>query len=215
MPRVNEVTPMPKLSNKFSCLCWLLLLFSLNGCMTTPPGDATLQTGQADVPPAAAKEFAQALAMLKSGQRAVALKLFQHLAQNYPQLAGVQVNIGIIDLQNNKTDEAIAALKRASQLNPANAVAYQHLGIAYRRNGQFSEARDAYLQALKLKPDYANAHLNLAILYDIYLQQLDKALVHYKQYQHLSKVEDKQVVKWVIDLERRIDAKKPKRQGES
>jgi len=204
---------MPKPSSKRYSLVWLLLLFSLSGCMTTPATDATLQSGQADVPPAAAREFAQALAMLKSGQRTIALSLFQHLAQRYPQLAGAQVNIGIIDLQNNKNDEAITALKRATQLNPANAVAYQHLGIAYRRKGQFTEAKDAYLQALKLNPDYANAHLNLAILYDIYLQQLNKALVHYQQYQRLTNVKDKLVVKWMIDLERRIHAMKSKTQG--
>lgn len=203
MPSQNEVILMPKLSSKFYNLILAFCFISLSACMTTP-SDTTTQGSQTNVPAAARTEFAQALAMLKSGQKAVALQLFQHLAQNYPQLAGVQVNIGIIELQNNKTDDAITALKRAVQLNPNNASAYQNLGIAYRRKGRFTEAEKAYLHALKLNPDYANAHLNLAILYDIYMQKLDKALFHYQQYQRLSTVKDKQVSNWVIDLKRRI-----------
>ena len=215
MPRVKEVMPMPKLYNSLFVMFWVLLSLSLHGCATSSQTGGTLQISQADVPPEAKTEFAQALAMLKSGQRAIALKLFQHMAQRYPLLAGVQVNIGIIDLQDNKTDAAISALKHAIKLNPADASAHDHLGIAYRRNGQFNAAKESYLLALKINPDYANAHLNLAILYDIYLQQLDKALQQYQQYQRLSKVKDKQVAGWLIDLKRRIHDSKPKPQGGS
>ena len=214
MPRAKEAIPMLKLYIKIFAFTGILLLV-LQGCMTTPLTEGDAQGVQVTAPPEVQAEFTRAVEMLKSGQRGVALQLFQHLAQRYPQLAGVRVNIGIIQLQNNKTKDAIATLKRAIQINPANVSAHHHLGIAYRQAGQFSEAKDSYLQALKLSPDYANAHLNLGILYDIYLQQLDEALEHYKQFQRLSGTEDKQVSKWVIDLERRTAANKPKSQGGS
>lgn len=191
-----------------------LLLLSLSGCTTTSQFDDTLQ-GDINITAEVRTEFAQALAVLKSGQHAIALQLFQQMAQRYPQLAGIQVNIGIIHLHNKKPDAANAAFKRAIQINPANAAAHHHLGIVYRQSGQFAAAKDAYQQALKFNPEYANAHLNLGILYDIYLQQPAQALEHYQQYQRLSKDDDKQINNWLIDVERRANANKPKTQGGS
>lgn len=201
---------MPKPFNNIIAMLWLLFVLALQGCTTTPTTEGEMSATAVNASAEAVAEFKQAVDMLKSGQRGVALQLFQHMAARYPQLAGIQVNIGIIHLQDGKTEEAIAALKRALQINPANAVAQHHLGIAYRQAGKFSAAKDAYLQALKLKPDYANAHLNLGILYDLYLQQLPQALEHYKHYQRLAATEDKQVSKWVIDLERRVAAEQTK-----
>ena len=63
-----------------------------------------------------------------------------------------------------------------------------------------------YLQAIKHKSDYAIAYLNLGILYDLYLQELNDALDHYKQYQTMTNNNDKLVDKWIIDLEHRIKA---------
>ena len=215
MPRANEVITMPKRFNNIIAIIWLMLILALQGCTTVPSSDADVQASAVNAPAEAVAEFNRAVEILKSGQRSVALQLFQQMAVRYPQLAGIQVNIGIIHLQDGKTKDAIAALKHAIQINPANATAYHHLGIAYRQAGQFTAAKDAYLQALKIKPDYANAHLNLGILYDLYLQQLAPALQHYKQYQQLASNEDKQVSKWVVDLERRLAAEQAKAKGGS
>ena len=198
----------------FSVIFWVLML-ALQGCTVTPQSEVEESASQVNVPPEAKAEFTRALEMVKASQHGVALQLFQQLAQRYPQLAGIHVNIGIIHLQNNKTENAIAALKRAVQVNPENASAHHHLGIAYRQTGQFTAAKASYLQALKINSDYANAHLNLAILYDLYLQQLEPALEHYQHFQRLSGTEDKKVANWIIDLTRRIKANKTKQPGGS
>ena len=69
---------------------------------------------------------------------------------------------------------------------------------------KFEEARDNYEKALKIDPNYAYAHLNYGILLDLYLGELDNALDHYQTYQKLAPEEDKEVEKWIVDLERRI-----------
>lgn len=215
MPNLKEVIAMLKPYTSLTATLWLLFVLVLQGCMTAPTIEDDVAVTTIKAPPEAVAEFTRAVDMLKSGQRGVALQLFQHMLTRYPQLAGVHVNIGIIQIQDGKTEDAIATLNRAIQINPANAVAHHHLGIAYRQAGKFNDAKTAYLQALKINPDYANAHLNLGILYDIYLQQLPEALEHYKHYQRLATAEDKQVGKWVIDLERRVTASQPKPQGGS
>lgn len=206
MPRAKEAMLMPKPYIKFLIIFWIVLL-ALQGCSTTPHTEVEASSSQIAVPPEARAEFTRALEMLKSSQPGVALQLFQQLATRYPQLAGVHVNIGIIHLQNNKTTDAISALKRAVQMNPANPSAHHHLGIAFRQAGQFNAAKESYLQALKIKPEYSSAHLNLAILYDLYFQQQELALEHYQQFQQLSTNKDKKVANWIIDLERRVKAK--------
>ena len=77
-----------------------------------------------------------------------------------------------------------------------------------RQRGQFAQARKAYEKALGINAAYASAHLNLGILNDLYLQNLDTALQHYQRYQVLTGDSDKQVAKWIIDLERRVQASK-------
>ena len=86
----------------------------------------------------------------------------------------------------------------------ADAVAYNHLGILQRRKGQFEEALMAYQRAIEIDVKYARAHLNLGILFDLYLQDLEKALAQYRVYQTLTDEQDKQVAGWIVDIERRL-----------
>jgi lipoprotein NlpI len=58
---------------------------------------------------------------------------------------------------------------------------------------------------LDIDPNYAYAHLNYGILLDLYLGELENALAHYQKFQQLTPEEDKEVTKWIVDLERRIE----------
>lgn len=61
-----------------------------------------------------------------------------------------------------RLDEAIAAYRRAIQIDPNLAVAYNNLGIALAQQGRSQEAADAYREAIRLEPNLANAYNNLA-----------------------------------------------------
>ena len=99
-------------------------------------------------------------------------------------------------------------LKRVIADDPTNTVAYNYLGLIYRTNGQFPQSKMMYLQALSINANYANAQLNLGILYDLYLRDLPKALESYQRYQKMLPQEDKDVIKWIADLKRRIETGK-------
>jgi tetratricopeptide (TPR) repeat protein len=72
--------------------------------------------------------------------------------------------LGTVLLQMNRPSEAIAALERAVQLEPANALSHGKLGTALAGVGQIPQALEHLRLAVKLDPNYENAHNNLGTL---------------------------------------------------
>jgi len=62
--------------------------------------------------------------------------------------------------------EAIAAYRKAQELNPAAAGALVNLGTIYYRQRKFAEAEQYYRQAIEADPLYPLAQFNLGNLYD-------------------------------------------------
>ena len=160
------------------------------------------------VNPDAKKKYDDALSAMRASDMEKAKRLLSELVKAYPDLSGPQTNLGILYYRSNEIDLAEKAFEDAIKVNPNSAVSYNHLGIINRNKGNFKQAQDLYEKALKIDPDYAYAHLNLGILLDLYIGDLESALDHYQRYQKLSKEEDKDVDKWIVDLERRIKSKK-------
>ena len=214
--------------NGSSLTLMLLLAVLASGCATTGRSpEATSPSAQkpesrptkiTEEPVSAGLQqvYDQALAHLKAGRNKEAEQALLDLTKRAPELSGPQANLGVLYNRSGRTKEAIEALKRAIQLNPRRAAYYNELGIIYRKEGKFEVARDQYLKALDADSEYAWAHRNLAILYDLYLQDAKKALLHYQRYQQLLPKEDTMVSKWIIDLQRRTrpaDSKTAKEKG--
>jgi tetratricopeptide (TPR) repeat protein len=172
------------------------------GLSSAPAADST------PIPPRAAQQYSQALQMLKSNRRTDAELEFKQLNTAYPQFAGPQLNLGLLYLHDARLPEAEAAFKAALQVAPANPVAGDELGIVERKLGKFTDAEAAYLRAIAAEPNYAPAHLNLGVLYDLYLQEPQKALEQFERYIEISG-ENKQVSGWVIELRKRVGAPAP------
>ena len=92
-------------------------------------------------------------------------------------------------------------------------MALNHIGILERRKGNFENALQAYQRAIEIDAKYARVHLNLGILFDLYLQDLEKALQHYRLYQTLTNDENEQVAGWIVDIERRLQTDGKQTQG--
>jgi tetratricopeptide (TPR) repeat protein len=89
-------------------------------------------------------------------------------------------NLGIALRDQQKLDEAIAAYKKAIELNPKYATAYNNLGIALSDQQKLDEAIAAYKKAIELNPKDATAYNNLGIALSDQ-QKLDEAIAAHKK----------------------------------
>ena len=195
------------MSRRFTKFSLLFLLLGLAACASgpsEPTATGTAAPPPVDIPPEAKTEYAKALSALNGGDDEQAVIYLTGMTRKYPNLPGPFVNLGILYIKKGRYEDAKNALLQATTVKPSDAVAQTHLGIAYRNLGDFKKAEQSYQEAIKLQPNYAYAYLNAGILYDIYLQELPKALQHYEQYKTLNSGSDEVVEKWIIDLKRRV-----------
>lgn len=76
--------------------------------------------------------------------------------------------------------DGLPALRKAVELQPADAMAHSNLGNALKDRGQLAEAVSAYRRALQLKSDLPGIHYNLGLaLFD--LGQAENAIASYRQ----------------------------------
>lgn len=186
-----------------SCSKWwlagLLAMQLLSGCAGLPMRDADEGNAESSLP----ADYQKALALMRSGHYRPAIPVLRKFSETNADLAGPHINLGIAYRQVGDNDAALRALDRAIAINATSPAAHMHRGIVLREQGEFEAAQAAYIQALELQPDYALAHLNIGILHDLYLQQSDRALTHYRHYLELTSEPDKAVEGWIIDLQRR------------
>ena len=159
------------------------------------------------------QDYEQAVAKLKNGASEEALVLLSRLSRDAPDKPNLFTNLGLAHFQLDQADLAEQAFQQAISRNSNDAVAHNHLGILKRRQGQFQDALTEYQRAIDIDAEYARAHLNLGILFDLYLQDLEKALQQYRTYLELSSELNTQVAGWIVDIERRLKSTTTQQQG--
>lgn len=93
----------------------------------------------------------------KAGDYETALALYARLLEESPGDADLHSSRAGALAASGRSDEALAALERAIELDPVNAVAYHNRGLlAERRGDRVAAARD-YRNALSLRPELAEA----------------------------------------------------------
>lgn len=155
------------------------------------------------IPPTAQSAFDNAVVSIKKGKLNAAKETLLLLKANHPNLSGVYLNLALIAKRQGKLDEAKRLFLETTRVNALNYEAFNQLALLHREAGKFKQAETAYQQGLAIWGGNPDIHYNLAILYDLYLNQIDSALEHYKLYQTLIEEPDKQVTVWISALERR------------
>ena len=85
-----------------------------------------------------------------------------------PDFAEAYFRLGNLLAEENRLDEAAAALGQATILDRANAPYWYNFAHTLDRQGQKQQAIDAYRKATDAKPDYAAAYTNLgSVLQDL------------------------------------------------
>ncbi len=162
---------------------------------------AAATPAEAEAAPPAPVTYADALTALKGKQWTVAEPILAAAARANAQLAGPQVNLGIVYARTNRRAEAIAAFNKALSINPKVALAQNWLGLIARESNDLPRAEAAYKQALAIDPGYAPAQFNLAILYDQFLKRPADALAAYRQYETLSGRKDLRTTVWIAEMQ--------------
>ena len=81
-----------------------------------------------------------------------------------PERADWHSNLGIVLQDRLELDGAVAAYRRAIELDPSHANAHSNLGVVLRAKGEVAEAEAAYRAAIALDPRHSNAYQNLGVL---------------------------------------------------
>lgn len=196
----------------------LALALALGGCgalgerrdQAQPPPEPT----EAPEAPAADRgdvkaRFAEALTLARRNRSAEALAAFTALEQDFPEHAGIPLNIGLLHLHAGRIEPAIGALSRAERIAPDKPEVHNALGVAYWRSGQTERARAAFERAIAARPDYADAHFNLGMLLEEAFGDDQGALAHYRRYLSLIDGEDLRVHAWIAAIEARSRPQQP------
>ena len=192
----------------------LVLALTLAGCAGAPPpapppsdpGPAAAQVPAAPPSTAAQMHFDAALNLMRRGLDEEAATSFFAMSRAYPDFTAPLLNLAILRAKAGRTSEAESALLQALERDPRNVLACNMLGVLYRDAGRFEEARQAYERALAIDSSAADTHRNLGILYDLYLQEPRKALVHYELYRRHGGEESAEVERWLADIRQRLAA---------
>jgi adenylate cyclase len=106
------------------------------------------------------------LVYLRTGQHDLALVEQQRAMELNPSLVSTHVGLGQILAQIGRTEEGIAILDRALQLNPRDPRRWNHLDVttnAYITAGNFEKAAELARDSMQRRPDNAMSHLYLAV----------------------------------------------------
>jgi predicted Zn-dependent protease len=106
--------------------------------------------------------FAHAMATLNAGKFGSAEASLRACLEQSPGHAEALSALGLLLIDEGRSDEAIPFLERARTLNPANTEVLYRLGSAYRYTGRFDEAEQLLSTVVERVPGHVGALHNLA-----------------------------------------------------
>ena len=160
----------------------------------------SMQTDTASITESERNDYRNAITALNSNNLDLAENILKEILHARQDLAGPWANLGLVYLKKNNIPEASKALQHALQLNPKQAYALNLMGLIEYNQGNVKKAIEYYEAAILNKQDYANAHYNLALVYDIFYQDIPKAVEHYQRYTELTNHQDKETEVWLQQL---------------
>lgn len=94
------------------------------------------------------------------------LALMQDTARKSPNKARVHNNLGLIQWEQGKIDEAKASFQTALQLDPEYVLPYNNLASMFLKERNFSAAEELLKKAIEKVPQYLELYVNLGYAYE-------------------------------------------------
>jgi predicted CXXCH cytochrome family protein len=111
---------------------------------------------------AALERLALCLPLVKQSARAETI--LKQILERTPRAAPEWLQLGLVQLGEGKTSDAIVAFEKATQLDPDLPDAYNLAGAIWFETGDSAKGEAALRNAIRLQPNYAQAHNNLGNL---------------------------------------------------
>lgn len=150
-------------------------------------------------------QFIQAKRYLKTNDERGARNVLSSIIENDKRVSGPHVLLGDLELQAGELENAISHYEQALAVNSRNVNAYLKLAEARRQHGDYGIAQNVYAKALAVWPDFPEAHLNLGVLYDVYLNQPEKAQRHIEAFLFLVGGNDSQAHDYLVEIMSRTE----------
>ncbi len=115
--------------------------------------------------PARADEAAEVRALLARGDHAAALERAQKAAAANPRDAQARFLVGVVLMDSQRNDEALAQFTRLAQDYPELPDPQNNIALLHARAGRLDSARAALETALRNDPSHRLARANLGQLY--------------------------------------------------
>lgn len=110
------------------------------------------------------------------------VSFYERTLKDAPESARIYYNLGVAYAGAGQSEKAIAAYKRAIELDAGYTDAYCNLGVIYSMAGENKKAEELYNKTLEINPNHPNAHNNLGLTYyqngqyDLALEHFEKAI---------------------------------------
>ena len=179
----------------------IVLLMAITACSnqtTTTKTAANKQSTESSVQEL--QLYKSAIIALNNNELDKAEQLFITMSERQPNIAGSWANLALISIKRTDLSQADVYVKTALTKNPNMPQALNLSGYLAQKKGEINKAKSYYLKAISHKPDYALAHYNVALLFDIYLQDIAKAIEHYQFYLAYSEQKDENTENWLDGL---------------
>lgn len=188
-------------------LLFVVAALLISACSSGPGSTGAVPTINAKASPLAAKDqaaYTSALADFEKGDVKAAATALTKITDANPGYFDGWLNLAITQYQLKDFTAAKRALANAQQLQTTSAQVNNLRALLSTEEGKYKDAEQLYLASLKLEPKNANTHYNLALLYDIYYQDLPKAVSHYESYLSLSSQKDEETEAWTAELKQKM-----------
>jgi tetratricopeptide (TPR) repeat protein len=105
------------------------------------------------------------VAQFRQGKLTAAQLALEKAIAADPNDAFSLTTLGAVMIEQNRIQDSIGYLERASEVAPDDPITLNYLGVASSQLGQFGKAEQSLRRAITVNPDYAEAHFNLAVIY--------------------------------------------------